>query len=129
MEGKPVPQARPRLSRGGAYTPKSQWRKNLTLEARYLAPIPFHGVPLHMEIDLRIPRPKSHYNTKGFLKADSPEYPILVRAGDVDNYAKAVMDALNGIVYTDDSQIVWLQVRKDYAPKGSVGYTIVRVYE
>ena len=31
--------------------------------------------------------------------------------GDIDNYAKAVMDALNGIVYDDDRRVVELVVR------------------
>ena len=34
---------------------------------------------------------------------------------DVDNYAKAVMDALNGIAYNDDSQVACLTSRKQYA--------------
>ena len=35
--------------------------------------------------------------------------------GDADNLAKAVMDALNGKVYKDDSQIVSLTVNKIHA--------------
>ena len=34
---------------------------------------------------------------------------------DVDNLAKAVLDALNGILYEDDSQVVMLAVTKQYA--------------
>lgn len=34
---------------------------------------------------------------------------------DCDNVAKAVLDALNGIAYYDDSQIVALDVRKFYS--------------
>ena len=32
--------------------------------------------------------------------------------GDADNHAKAILDACNGIVFIDDSQIVQLQVNK-----------------
>jgi Holliday junction resolvase RusA-like endonuclease len=39
---------------------------------------------------------------------------------DCDNYAKAVLDALNGIVWLDDSQIVALHVYKFYAEKPRV---------
>ena len=32
--------------------------------------------------------------------------------GDIDNYAKAVLDALTTIAYADDKQIVSLKLRK-----------------
>ena len=33
---------------------------------------------------------------------------------DADNLAKAILDALNGVAYPDDAQIVKLTVRKRY---------------
>ena len=43
-----------------------------------------------------------------------PAPPPLSRRlrGDTDNYAKLVMDALNGLAWLDDSQIVSLTVKK-----------------
>ena len=32
--------------------------------------------------------------------------------GDIDNYAKSILDALNGVAYTDDKQIVCLYLEK-----------------
>jgi len=32
--------------------------------------------------------------------------------GDIDNYAKSVLDALNGVAFTDDKQIMRLDLRK-----------------
>ena len=32
--------------------------------------------------------------------------------GDIDNYAKSILDGLNGVAYTDDKQIVSLELRK-----------------
>ena len=43
---------------------------------------------------------------------------------DCDNIAKAVLDALNGLAYKDDSQVTELTVRKLYAEEGSVGVRI-----
>lgn len=34
---------------------------------------------------------------------------------DVDNYAKGIKDALNGIIWKDDSQVVDLRVQKFYS--------------
>ena len=47
---------------------------------------------------------------KGALKLSADIYqkfePTALKAGDWDNHAKAVCDALNGICYLDDRQIV-----------------------
>jgi Holliday junction resolvase RusA-like endonuclease len=32
--------------------------------------------------------------------------------GDIDNYAKSILDALNGVAYADDKQIVSLYLEK-----------------
>ena len=37
------------------------------------------------------------------------------RRPDCDNLLKAVMDALNGLIWTDDARIVDMRVQKDYA--------------
>lgn len=34
---------------------------------------------------------------------------------DVDNYAKTVMDAINGVIWTDDSRVVKLTIEKFYS--------------
>ena len=36
---------------------------------------------------------------------------------DIDNIAKAVLDALNGVAYRDDTQVVELQMRKKYSDR------------
>ena len=43
-------------------------------------------------------------------KTTERDYP----RGDVDNYAKAVLDSLNGVLWDDDDQIVSLLVYKEY---------------
>ena len=61
------------------------WAK-LTMDANGLAP--FDGaIRIHVDV---------------FTKYE----PTSLKAGDVDNHLKAAMDALNGICYRDDRQIV-----------------------
>lgn len=43
---------------------------------------------------------------------------------DADNIAKIICDALNGVAYKDDTQIVELRVRKIYAAEPSVSVLI-----
>ena len=43
---------------------------------------------------------------------------------DTDNVAKAILDAMNGIVYEDDAQVVGLIVQKFYAEKDEINIKI-----
>ena len=39
---------------------------------------------------------------------------------DVDNIAKAVLDALNGVIWVDDKQVVELTVKKYYGTSNEI---------
>ncbi|MEX5590971.1 RusA family crossover junction endodeoxyribonuclease, partial [Pseudomonas urmiensis] len=67
-----------------------------------------------------IPSSTSKKNRIGMLNGDI--YPT--KKPDADNIAKAVTDALNGLAYKDDSQIVILSVYKQYGETPQVGVTI-----
>ena len=43
---------------------------------------------------------------------------------DIDNIIKAVLDALNGIAYKDDTQVVQVMAQKKYADKAFVEVAI-----
>ena len=45
---------------------------------------------------------------------------------DIDNAIKAIADALNGVAYYDDSQIVYIEATKHYAEKPQ---TVVTLWE
>ena len=62
------------------------------------------GVPLHLEAVFYIEKPKSKPK-----KVTQP-----TTRPDTDNYLKLLLDALNGYVVPDDSQIVSIHARKAY---------------
>ena len=70
-----------------------------------------HDGPLRVSIDLTFAKPKSAKRVHHTVRPDA------------SNCAKAVEDALNGVAWNDDSQIVELIVRKHYG----VPMTTVRV--
>jgi Holliday junction resolvase RusA-like endonuclease len=111
------PAPRPRVDRGRAHNPS--WytcqKRKLARDLARLVP-PLGEGETAVTIDVLLPRPKSHWCKAG-LAASAPAWPP-ARAGDVDNLAKAVLDALVvGGVLPDDSQVVDLTVRKAYAPR------------
>lgn len=67
---------------------------------------------LEVSIFCYVPKPKK----------PSKSYPV----GDVDNYAKAVLDSLNGWVWKDDSQIIKLTVQKVYAAVCGIEVRIIK---
>lgn len=125
VPGEPVPQPRPRVStRGGfarAYVPSSHpvhvYRQALALTAR-AAGLTATGNTLRVEIMAVFERPKSHM-TKAGVKPTAPKLP----RPDVDNIAKAVLDALQDVV-GDDTLVSRLVVEKAY---GKEARTIVTV--
>lgn len=68
---------------------------------------PLFRVPLRLALTFYVARPKGHYGTgrnAGQLKASAPRYPA--KKPDVLKLARGVEDAMTGVVYHDDAQIV-----------------------
>jgi Holliday junction resolvase RusA-like endonuclease len=93
------------------------YRTQLATAAR-AAGLTATGNPLDVVIDAVFERPKSHMLKKG-LKATAPVLP----RPDVDNVAKAVLDALQDVM-GDDSMVARLVVEKSY---GEEARTTVRI--
>ena len=73
-------------------------------------PRPLDG-PVVVEITALFRRPPSHLTARGELRKGAPTHPGR-NLGDVDNLAKGALDALNGIAWLDDAQVVDMRVAK-----------------
>jgi Holliday junction resolvase RusA-like endonuclease len=93
------------------------YRQSLAAAAR-VAGLTTTGEVLNVVIDAVFERPKSHMRKAG-VKPDAPKLP----RPDVDNIAKAVLDALQDVM-GDDSLVGRLVVEKSY---GTEARTTVRV--
>ena len=121
--GEPVPQGRPRFARMGnyvhAYDPqKSKNYKQLVRfwMTEYLKKIdgfkPLENA-LYVDLTFYVGIPSS-WSKKKRIEADSGVIrPISKKAGDADNLFKS-LDALNGLLWVDDSIITDLHIRKRY---------------
>lgn len=98
---------RPRLGKNGAYTPRKtvMWERTIQQEAvRWCSEWATFPGTVHMRVCIKKPLPASC--PKRWYGKDNTVKP------DVDNVAKLVMDALNGVAYMDDKQVTELQVRR-----------------
>lgn len=81
--------------------------------------------PVRVRFTFSLPRPDCHFGSgknSGTLKKSAPSYHV--KKPDVDKMSRAIMDALTGIVWRDDAQVVAKLVTKDYAPKPGVEVVI-----
>lgn len=69
--------------------------------------------PLAMKIMVDIKIPKSFSKKKTALAMDGAIAPSV--KPDIDNILKSVMDAFNGVVYTDDKLVTDVAVQKRYS--------------
>ena len=125
VEGTPVGKGRPKFARRGnfvtAYTPtKTRTYESLVAEAARKAmgssePL---ETPVAAYIYIVVPVPQSYPKKRRDACLNGLERPC--KKPDCDNILKAFFDAMNGIVYKDDCQIVSIHATKNYGPVGMV---------
>ena len=119
VDGDPIPKGRPRFARRGkfvqTYTDAKtiEYETHVALKARQAigASEPFNGA-LSVFLYLRYEVPASYSKKRKEACLAGLEYPKRI---DIDNVYKSITDAMNGIVYLDDSQIVEAHIKKVYA--------------
>jgi Holliday junction resolvase RusA-like endonuclease len=119
VEGTPKGQPRARaFSRHGMvrmYDPGTaeHWKGQIAAAAK--GKLPAGGIegPVCVAMEFSMPRPKSHFNSKGERKPTAP-YWVTIKP-DADNLAKAVLDALTQLgAWKDDSQVCVMTALKFY---------------
>ena len=123
--GEPVGKGRPRFVRRGNFTQTYTPQKTKTYEdeIRMMARAAMGSseplkTPVTVAIYIRVGIPTSYSKQKrkdaleGILKP--------TKKPDADNVLKCFMDAMNGIVYLDDKQVVNIHLKKVYAETPAV---------
>jgi Holliday junction resolvase RusA-like endonuclease len=84
--------------------------------------------PIRLSITYRMPRPDSHFNTKGELKKEHNTVDHIGKP-DMDNIIKATKDALSDIwVWSDDAMVSrYGEMLKIYAPPQTAAETTIRI--
>lgn len=130
LAGAPVAKGRARITtRGGfarAYTPEKTRKAEESLIARAIrfAPAEPLAGPLAVALTFvfAVPESWSRKKREAALRCELHH----TTKPDVDNVVKSTLDALQGVFFLDDKQIVQLEVRKSY---GAVPMTRVTIEE
>lgn len=112
-----------RMTQRGKYVDKSAIRyRNYKSAVRLSAMSQYKGelidTPIEVACRFYFAPPKSYTKTK--LKQISSKQMLYTKKPDVDNLFKGVTDALNGVIYKDDSQIVKATMHKEYSNEDSI---------
>lgn len=139
VRGNPVPLARHRTSRGFVFNPSAKKQQQfcnvvldmlpdhcfegndgqseITKSVDHIKPV-FGEHLISVRIISRMKRPLKHFvggkAGPGRLRTCSKASHLQLTRSDVDNFAKFVLDSLNGVLYQDDKQVASLQITKVY---------------
>lgn len=80
------------------------------------------GMPVTLRIVARFLPPKSISKKRQLDMLEGREYPL--KKPDMDNIVKVVADALNGVAYNDDTQIVLVVAKKAYSANEGLDITV-----
>ena len=103
---RPKSKDRPRMSKAGhAYTTKATREYEKAFAAEYKGPYFAEG-PLRVKLIFNI------HKTVIVIEQITELLEKSELRGDIDNYAKSVLDALNGVAFKDDKQVIVLELEK-----------------
>jgi len=129
VEGEPTGKGRPRVTRNGTYTPQKtkdyqnlvRWCYNLGNTKKLLT----GAIECEIKAYYYIPKNTSKKKRKEMIEGTIRP----TKKPDCDNVAKAILDALNGLAYKDDSQVARLVVEKYYGELPRVEVVIKELIE
>ena len=136
VPGAPVGKGRPRAARRGTgvvmFTPEktagyealvaATASNAMRAEAGPLFTGPLFTGPLEAVLEMRIPIPASWSKAHKAAALAGAELPT--SKPDIDNVAKAILDACNGVVFRDDAQVAMLVATKAFSDEPGVRVVI-----
>jgi crossover junction endodeoxyribonuclease RusA len=117
VEGTPRPQGSKRHVGRGIMVESSKYVAEWRSWVRLRAANAFKGLhPLVGAVQVNVAfcfdRPQSHSTTKG-VRSNAPTYKVT--KPDIDKLLRAVLDAMTGVCFADDSQVVVIYCTKKFS--------------
>lgn len=132
IPGDPKGKGRPRFGQGRTYTPQSTAAYEdfirFCYNLRYHQNSPIAAdIPLSVNINAVFEIPKSFSKAKRAAALKDEIRPT--KKPDCDNVIKIILDALNGLAYADDKQVVCVSCEKRYGEQSRVNVEINKLVE
>ena len=130
IPGNPIAKARPRWAKWGLYSPKKTVNYETQIKERFASEYPgFTPIdgPIRLEIRAHMMIPSSMSQKKRLLMSEGKIRPD--KRPDIDNLIKAGMDALQGLAFRDDKQVVELEAAKFYTLHPRLEINIIKINE
>ena len=130
VEGDPKGKGRPRFSRVGNFTKVYTDKQTLTYEAmiatfakQAMGGTELLKTPVSVFLYVRLPVPQSYSKKRRDACLSGLEKPC--KKPDIDNIAKTYLDAMNGVIFVDDTQVIDLHVKKLYSVVAGVDVMVM----
>jgi Holliday junction resolvase RusA-like endonuclease len=130
VEGDPKGKGRPRFTRAGSFTRVYTDKQTLDYEV-VIKSCAAHAmgsndlletaVSVFLYVRLAVPQSYSKKRTEACLSG--LEKPC--KKPDIDNIAKTFLDAMNGVIFKDDTQVIDLHVKKLYSAFAGVDVMVM----
>jgi Holliday junction resolvase RusA-like endonuclease len=103
----------------------ADWKRTVSHFAHTIRPSVPSSAPLAVDFTFVMPRPASHFGSgrnAGILKASAPAFPT--KKPDCTKLIRSTEDALTGIMWVDDAQIVDQHGRKVFGDQIGAHITV-----
>ena len=81
------------------------------------------AAPMILSVVFCFQRPKSHFNKSG-LRSTAPPHCMSASTGDLDKLLRSTNDALTGVLFDDDRQVITIDATRRYCignePPGAI---------
>ena len=84
-------------------------------------------LPISVSCEFSFARPKSHRKSSGALRDSAPRHHV--QRPDADKLLRSVVDALTGVCFTDDSQVINATATKRWGDADSTRIVVMELPE
>lgn len=127
IPGKPIPQARARISKNFMFDPLFQVKKNVRSIIKEQLPEGFKPFtdPIELKVIFHMPIPKAFQKYRKEMLREGKELPH-AKLFDVDNGLKFLFDSFNDFLWIDDRQIWKVSVKKIWSLEGKTVFKVIQ---